>query len=78
MSILTSTTPQAVSRFLRANGYGVAMKNKGVTCHAGPQGTVTVYIYPGSVERLVSALSAGGYAANPGHRCAVVKGRVSQ
>lgn len=72
---LSSTTPQAVSRFLRSNGYAAAMRNKGVTCHTGPRGTVTVYIYPGDPQRMVDVLNSAGYEAVAGHRSVSVKGR---
>lgn len=72
---LTPTTHQAVSRFLRANGHAAAMWNKGVTCHTGPRGTVTVYIYPGDPQRMVDVLNSAGYEASTGYRSVSVKGR---
>lgn len=75
MPPLNPTTPQAVSRFLRGHGYGQAMRNKAVSCHAGPQGTVTVYIYPGDPRHMVDVLNDSGYEASAAHRSVTVRGR---
>ena len=64
-----------MSRFLRANGYRQAMRNRAVTCHAGPRGTVTVYVYPGDPRRMVDVLNDSGYEADAGYRSVTVRGR---
>lgn len=72
---LHKTTPQAVSAYLRRNGYAAAIRNKSVSCHAGTNGCVTVHVYPGDPRRMVDILNSNGYEAKADYRAVVVTGR---